>query len=382
MSGAATPPAASRMTAGLLTAPERVVLAEVPRPPCPEGGLLLRVQACAVCGSDVRLYLGRKQVKGSQEIDGHVLAGRILGHEIAGMIEAAGPSVKDFAPGEVVTVAPSITCGTCGACRGGRSEVCRTYRALGYQYPGGFAEYLAVPARLLADGSVNRVPASVPSWKACLAEPLACALNAQEAMGIRPGDSILVAGAGPMGCLHLLLARQRGAGFIAVLEPDAGRRERAGTLGADLAAAPDALDLDRVLLDATKGEGFSAVVFAVSSIQAIRRVFAVFEGGAYRLLAPGARLNLFAGLDPGETSVSLDARAIHYQALSIIGSANSTPRQNAEALGLIASGTVAVERLVTARIPLSRMGEALSLATSKSHLKVVVEPGAGESQPQ
>jgi L-iditol 2-dehydrogenase len=90
-------------------------------------------------------------------------------------------------------------------------QICRNYEALGYRYPGGFAQYLAVPTLLVNDGSVNRVPNATPSWAACLAEPLACTLNAQEAMGIQKGDTVLIVGAGPMGSLHLLLARQRGA---------------------------------------------------------------------------------------------------------------------------------------------------------------------------
>ncbi|HSB79217.1 MAG TPA: alcohol dehydrogenase catalytic domain-containing protein [Candidatus Methylomirabilis sp.] len=368
------------MTAALLMGAERIQLAEVPRPVCPEDGLLLRVAACAVCGSDVRLYLGRKRIQGGQEIDGQPLPGHILGHEIAGVIHAVGPSVKGFCPGEVVIVAPGITCGKCDACLGERPMVCRNYQALGYQFPGGFAEYLAVPGCLLEDGSVNRVPEGLPPWKACLAEPLACTLNAQEAMGLRAGDSVLVAGAGPMGCLHLLLARQRGAGFIAVAEPDAGRRQRARRLGADLVVNPDAPNLEQVLLGGTKGEGFTAVIFAVSSLEAVRLLFNAYEAGRYRLLAPGARVNLFAGLDPGETSMSLDARAIHYQGLCLLGSVNSTPRQNTEALRLIASGAIPVESLVSARLPLSRVGEALTLAMSRSHLKVIVEPGGSEGK--
>lgn len=362
------------MTAALLRGPEQIELAEVPRPPCPEGGLLLRVAACAVCGSDIRMFLGRKRIQGSQEIGGKVLPGHILGHEVAGVIEVVGLAASGFSPGELVTVAPSITCGACDACCRGQSVVCRNYQALGYQYPGGFAEYLAVPARLLADGSINRVPGGVPPWAACLAEPLACALNAHQAMGIGPGDSVLIVGAGPMGCLHILLARQRGATLVAVIEPIPSRREGARRLGADLAVEPASSRMEDVLLEGTRGTGFSAVIFAVSSIEATRQVFSTLDAGSYRLLAPGARVNLFAGLDPGEGSLTLDLRALHYQGISIIGSVNSTPEQNAEAVRLIASGAVDVARLISARVPLMQMEEALRLAGSKTVLKVIVEP--------
>jgi len=373
---AATQPDMQRgMIAALLKGPGRFEVTEVARPPCPTGGLLLRVAACAVCGSDIRIFLGRKQIKGSQEIAGQVLPGHILGHEIAGVIEEVDAhEPPEFSSGHLVAVAPRITCGSCDMCRRDQSILCRKYDALGYRFPGGFAGYLAVPSRLVQDGSVNQVPEGVPAWHACLAEPLACTINAQEAMGIRPGDSVLVVGAGPIGCLHILLARYRGASLIAVSEPESGRREQARSLGADLAVGPVTLNMYQTLLEATRGEGFSAVIFAVSSIEAVRQVFGSQDAGLYRLLAPGARVNLFAGLDPGETSVTLDVRALHYQGINIFGSVNSSARQNAEALRLIASGAIPVECLVTSRLPLSRIDEALALAMSRTHLKVIVEP--------
>ena len=368
-------PAVSRtMQAALLVAPERFEMCDVPRPACPEGGLLLRVLACAICGSDGRLFLGRKRIKGSQEIDGRPLPGPIIGHEIAGRIVQVGAGATQHQPGELVTVAPGISCGTCDLCRAGQLLVCRNYEALGYRYPGGFAQYLAVPALLVNDGSVNRVPVGTPPWAACLAEPLACVLNAQEAMGIRKGDVVLIAGGGPMGSLHLLLARHRGASFIAVSEPDATRREMAKRLGADVAVDPTSPAWASELVSGNGGRGYSAAIFAVSSIAPVRQLFGYFEAGSYQLLTPGARVNFFAGLDPGDPPLELDVRALHYQALSLFGSVNSTPRQNADALSLIAAKSIDVAGLVTARRPLAKLGEAMQLATSPAHLKVVIEP--------
>jgi L-iditol 2-dehydrogenase len=332
------------------------------------------VLACAICGSDGRLFLGRKRIKESQEIDGRPLPGPIIGHEIAGRIVEVGEGVTQYRSGELVIVAPGISCGTCDLCRAGQFLVCRNYEALGYRYPGGFAQYLAVPALLVNDGSVNRIPAGTPSWTACLAEPLACTLNAQEAMGIRKGDTVLIAGGGPMGSLHLLLARHRGASFIAVSEPDATRREMAKRLGANVVVNPASSVWASELVNENAGRGYSAAIFAVSSIAPIRQLFGYFEAGAYQLLTPGARVNFFAGLDPGDPPLDLDVRALHYQALSIFGSVNSTPRQNADALSLIAAKSIDVARLVTARLPLAKLGEAMQLATSPAHLKVVIEP--------
>jgi L-iditol 2-dehydrogenase len=369
------PCASDTMQAALLLAPEQLEVREIPRPSCPEDGLLLQVLACAICGSDSRLFRGRKRIKGSQELNGRLLPGPIIGHEIAGRIVEVGAAITQYRCGDLIVVAPGISCGACDLCRAGQMVICRNYEALGYRYPGGFAQYLGVPALLVSDGSVNRIPTDTPPWVACLAEPLACALNAQEAMGVRTGDTVLIAGAGPMGSLHLLLARQRGASFIALSEPDATRRERAKELGANLVVDPASPDWARHLLQGVGARGYSVAIFAVSSIAPVRQLFSHIEAGGYSLLSPGARVNFFAGLDPGDTALPLDVRALHYQAISTFGSVNSTPRQNADALHLIATKAVDASRLVTARLPLAKIGEAMLLAASPAHLKVVIELG-------
>jgi L-iditol 2-dehydrogenase len=365
-----------RMLAALLVAPTQIEVREVPRPFCPEDGLRLRVAACGICGSDIRAFRGHKQIHGAHTLAGEALPGFIVGHEIVGVIDSIGPKVTGFRPGELITVAPSITCGTCDACRRGQSVVCRSYSALGWQMPGGFAEYVAVPGRLLADGSIGRVPEGVPAWKASLAEPLACAVHGQTALRIGAEDSLLIVGGGPMGSLNVLLAIQRGATFVALADPNECRRDLAGKLGAHFVVDPKAPDAFARLLEATGGKGFSAVILAVSSIAPIRQIFTLSPEGWYDLLAPGARVNVFSGLDPGDTSFPLDARALFYQGISIVGTVNSTPRHNAEALDLIATGAVEVDSLVTARVPLSRVREgfALAMARPRVHQKVVVEP--------
>jgi L-iditol 2-dehydrogenase len=243
--------------------------------------------------------------------------------------------------------------------------------------PGGFAEYVAVPSRLLEDGSVNRIPEGLPAWKACLAEPLACAVHGQSALRIGADDSVLIVGGGPMGSLNVLLAKQRGAALVALADPNECRRDVARKLGADFTADPRAPDAFAGLLADTQGRGFSAVVFAVSSIAPIREIFTLSSEGQYRLLTPGARVNLFSGLDPGDTTFALDARTLFYQGISLVGTVNSTPPHNAEALELIATGAVEVGPLVTARVPLARAREgfALAMARPRVHQKVVVEPG-------
>jgi len=376
MASAGASSKSGRMHAAVLLGPEHLAVSEVPRPVCPADGLLLRVEACGVCGSDIRAFRGHKRVVGTHMLGDVRLEGHIIGHEIAGVVEAVGSRVAEFQPGERVAVAPSLTCGTCDACLREQSTVCRSYAALGWQVAGGFAEYVAVPGRLLATASVNRIPEGTPAWKACAAEPLACAVHAQTAIGVGQDDAVLVVGGGPMGCLNVLLAKQRGAASVTVADPNECRREFAKTLQADVTLDPRAPDASARLLAATDGRGFSAVIIAVSGIGPIRELFCLSEEGRYPLLAPGARVNVFSGLDPGDTSFCLDARVLFYQGISVVGSVNSTPQHNTEALALIATGAVDVTPLITARVPLSDALKAIALATARPrvHQKVVIEP--------
>jgi threonine dehydrogenase-like Zn-dependent dehydrogenase len=145
-------------------------------------------------------------------------------------------------------------------------------------------------------------------------------------------------------------------------------------LGADLVVDPASPAWASDLRAGTGGRGLSAAIFAVSSIAPVRQLFSHIEAGAYSILTLGARVNFFAGLDPGDTALPLDVRALHYQAISTFGSVNSTPRQNADALHLIATKAVDASRLVTARLPLAKIGEAMRLAASPAHRKVIIEP--------
>jgi L-iditol 2-dehydrogenase len=364
------------MLAALLRGPEQIETLEVPRPTCPEDGLLLKVGACGICGSDVRAFRGHKAIHSVHVLGGEVLPGHIVGHEIAGVVECVGPKVAGFRAGDRITVAPSLTCGTCDACRRGQSTVCRSYGALGWQAPGGLAEYVAVPGRLLADGSINHIPADVPAWKACMAEPLACAVHGQTAIRVGPEDSVLIVGGGPMGSLNVLLAKQRGATLVVLADPNECRRDVAAKLGANLTIDPRGPHASAALREVTQGKGFSAVILAVSSITPIREIFTPSPEATYPLLAPGARVNVFSGLDPGDTSFVLDARILFYQGISVVGTVNSNPQHNREALELIVNGAVEVEPLVTARVPLSRIREGFGLVMSRPriHQKVIIEP--------
>jgi L-iditol 2-dehydrogenase len=343
-------------------APGDLRLDDVATPGASRGELLLRVDNCSACGTDLKiLRSGHPHMTGPQ----------VMGHEVAGTVVEIGDGVDGWSVGDRVQVIAAVPCGTCEVCRAGRPSVCPRQTSIGYQYPGGFAEFMVVPAAVLAVDGVNRVPDHVSSAEASLAEPLACVLNGQELARVGHGDSVLVVGSGPIGCLHVRLARARGARQVILLDANADRLARAAALvRPDLAVAveagADGLAVRDQVLAASGGLGVDVAITAAASRPAQEQALA--------LLAPGGRLSLFGGLARDDSLISIDSNLVHYRELTIVGVNGSSPAHNREALRLIASGEVVVGDLITHRFPLDRLHDALEAIASGEAIKVTVEP--------
>ena len=323
---------------------------EVEERPTPEpgpGDVLVRVQACGICGTDLRIAAGAHRAYP----DGTV---RVPGHEISGVVEAAGDGAP-FATGDRVFVAPNVGCGRCDQCLAGRINLCRTPQALGITRDGALATHLLAGADLVSQGNLLPLPNGADPAAVAVAEPLACVLRGQRPCRIAAGDRVLIIGAGPIGLLHLLAARTRAPEAIVVSEPSPSRRAQAAERGADLAVGPDELEgtFDVVIVAAPAG-----------SAQAV----------ALERASPGGRVNFFAGLPRGGSLVELDTNLIHYKELLVTGTTACTTEDCREALELVLSGAVDTGRLVTDRRPLAEAVEALAAARSGEQLKVVIEP--------
>ncbi len=332
---------------------------DAPEPAAAAGEIKVRVLACSMCGTDLKIVT-----------HGHhrVFAPRVLGHEIAGEVAEVGARVTGWRPGDRVQVAAAIGCGRCPDCRHGRMTACPDLKTFGYDYDGGFAEYLLVPARVLAAGGVHRIPAGVSFAEASVAEPLACVINGQQLAGAGPGDDVVVLGAGPIGCMHARLARFRGAARVFVA--DLGRPERLATAAALVGpdAVFDAADADPVgqVMRLTGGRGADLVVVCAASGHA--------QEQAVRMAARRGRVSLFAGLPDGSPAVRLDTNLIHYRELRLAGAAGASPDQNEQALELIGAGKVGVADLITHRFPLAEIGTALDVIARGAAIKVTIEP--------
>jgi threonine dehydrogenase-like Zn-dependent dehydrogenase len=332
--------------------PHNAAVVDTPDPVAGPGEVVLRIHATGLCNSDVRVYLGEKKAA----------AGVVPGHEISGEIVEMGPGAQ-AARGETVSLCPILCCGRCSFCREGYRNRCPSRRTLGYDIDGGIAEYLLVPAPIVAMGQLFEMDPTIEPERRALLEPFACVLNSIESLGIGAGTPVAIVGGGPMGLLHLLAARAYGAGPILVVEPEAERRKVALEFGADSVAAPeDALHRAK---DMTSGEGFRAVAVAVGLAPAIPT--------ALELVRRLGRINLFAGFPPGSNH-TLDLNQVHYDEVRIFGTQNAPSHLYAKASQLIPR-MPALTHIVTNRYALADAADAYSARLEKAGLKSAVLTG-------
>ena len=340
------------MRAAVLKAPNELILAEAPEPRAEPGDLVLRVRAATICGTDIRILRGRKTAG--------VRYPSIIGHEFAGEVVVG---TLEFPVGTRVGVCPSIPCGHCAQCLHGRENLCPDQQAMGYHIDGAFAEFVRIPGRAVSTGHVHKLPDAMAFDEAALAEPLACVINGQNRIGLTQGDSVTVLGAGPIGLLHVQLARLRGAARVIVSEPSPQRREAALSFGADVVIDPTEADLRERVRQETWGLGADVVICAIG-IPALAQQ-------AIGLAGIGGRVSFFAGFSKGEKA-DLDINAIHYDELRITGSFGLSRLDFATALRILADRRIDARPMITHRYGLSDVSEAFAQAERGSAIKVAI----------
>ena len=344
------------MKAAVFEGPERMSVKQVPRPECRMGEVLVKVKACAVCGTDIRIYYhGQK----------NVIPPHIIGHEIAGIVAEVGEGVSDYEADEPATLVTSVGCGKCKYCQMGYVNLCPSGKALGYFYSGGFAQYIAVPREAVRQESVLKLPQGISFEEASIVEPLSCCINGQDYLKIEPGDTVAIFGAGPIGRMHAELARAGGASRIILIDLSPQRLQ----LARDCSSIDCIVDVEREdpvekILELTQGEGADVAIVACSSGKAQQQ--------ALQIAAKKGRVSFFAGLSKQNSTIELDSNIIHYKEISVFGAFASYREQYLRALELISSGKVKAMGLITHRFPLDRIVEAIETAKSGIGLKVVI----------
>jgi L-iditol 2-dehydrogenase len=356
------------MKAARLYGPRDLRVETIPDPRPGPGEALIRIHACGVCPSDLRSYLGSRPggtSRAGPRTPGHEWAGEIvaLGEPRGGeagegeVAEGASPEGEQrLEVGDRVVADPRYVCGRCYQCRRGVFNYCERLQRI---VRGGFAEYGASPLSQL-----RRLADHVSYEEASFCEPLACVVNGNEMTPMRLGDDVVIVGAGPIGLMHLQLARARGARLISS-DPLPERLEAARALGAHDLVQPGPEDAVARVKELTEGRGADAVVVAVSSAEAVRQ--------GLQMAAIHGTVNAFAGIAPA-VEFPFDPNLVHYREMGLTGSHDYIPHHFSVALKLLSLGIVRVAPLISHRFDLGAVREAFELAAGRGGLKAMVLP--------
>jgi L-iditol 2-dehydrogenase len=338
--------------------PGDIRVEDVPVPCCGPDELLVKVDACAVCGTDLK-----SQKHGNPRIQ----APLTMGHEFTGVVTEVGADARGgFALGDRIVMATSISCGACFYCRRGWANLCLHLAPMGFSYPGGMAEFVVIPALALNNGHVVKTQRDMRPEHAALSEPVSCTVNAMENCNLQPGDTVLVLGAGPMGLMNACVARSFGAGKIILSEVNDERLAQADLVGCDVLINPTRQDLAACVMQETGGLGADVVIVAAPA--------AAPQEQALHLARKRGTVCLFASLPKGASTLAVDSRPIHYGELRVVGTSDSAPRHVAQAVALLANGAVPAEKLVSHVLPLDQIHQAFALMESGRALRVVLRP--------
>jgi L-iditol 2-dehydrogenase len=329
-------------------------ISERPVPAYGPGEVLVHIKASGICGSDVLEWYRVPK------------APIVLGHEVAGDVAEVGDGVTNVAVGDRVVVSHHVPCNTCRYCLGGNETACETLHTTNFD-PGGFSEYVRVPA-LQTDRGILKLPDSVSYEEGSFVEPLGCVVRAQTRAGVRPGSTVLVIGSGISGLLHIRLAIALGAGKVFATDVSEYRLDWARRSGAtaafDAIAAGD--KLPEMLREANDGNLADLVILGTGAPSAIDQGLACLDNGATFVV--------FAVPAPGEKH-PMPLNELWRREVIVRTAYGAAPADLAMALDLIAAKRVRVDDLVTHRLPLERTAEGFQMvAKAEDSVKVVIEP--------
>lgn len=326
--------------------------APIPKPGAREA--LLKVHACSVCGSDIKIYrYGNKRMRYPV----------IVGHELAGEIVEVGSDVEAVRAGDRVSVGADVPALWHQNVPGKDSYV--DY-ATAHEFDGGFAHYMLLNERMVEFGPLSHIPDSLGYDEAALAEPLACAIKGLEYGSFGRGKSIAVIGLGPIGCMILELARAYGASRVFAIQRSRARLEGARRFApeARFVCTQDENPVETVLAE-TDGKGVDMVITTSGSVRAHKEAIEIVGHLGY--------VNLFGGLR-GEPQLCIDSNTIHYKECFVMGTHGSEPRHHKEAVRMLASEEVHGSWYVTATFPLAKILDAYAYHESHQGLKAIVHP--------
>ena len=324
-----------------------------------ENEALIRIRAAAICGTDLRIKAsGHRDIPEGQT--------RILGHELAGEIVETGRKVRSLKPSMRVAIAPGMGCGNCRHCRCGMQNLCSDYNIMGLGIDGGFAEYMRIPEQYMSHGNIINLPDSISFEVGSIIEPLGTVFTGAEACMIKPSDIVLIIGAGPIGIMHMMMAKVFGAQKVIVSEMVKSRRDQALDFGADHVIDPAREDLKKILPDLSYGRGPDIIIIAAPSPEA--------QELSLELIALGGHINFFGTIPPDRQVISINSNLIHYKRINIVGTTGSSVVNFHRAAELLISKRLDISGLISDTFPLEQAGEAFIKAMSKEVFKIILIP--------
>jgi len=330
-----------------------VRLEELPLPAIRCGEILMKVESAGICGTDLLEWYRVKK------------APLVLGHEVAGTIEKAGDGLAGYKVGDRIAASHHVPCGSCHYCARGHETVCDMLRATHFE-PGGFAEYLRIPAINIEKGGVYSLPDDLSFEEATFIEPLACVLRGQRAAQLKSKDTVLVLGSGISGLLHIQLARENSTGLIFATDVSEFRLNGAKKFGADYAidAREDVAARIKQLND---GRLADLVILCTGAKSAIMQALNAVERGGTVLI--------FAAADEG-VNMPLSINDLFWRnEITLTSSYAAASKEHIEALELICKKKIRVKEMITHRLGLADCGQGFKLAASPNDvLKVIIEP--------
>lgn len=343
-----------KMKAVQYYAPNDIRYEEVKVPELEEGEILVKVEAALTCGTDVKTFR-----RGHPVLIKSVPSG--FGHEFSGTVCKVDENVKKFKTGDRVVCANSAPCGECFHCRKGEYELCENLDLLN----GAYAQYIKIPKRIVEKNTLI-IPDELSFAKAAFSEPLSNVIHGISKTPIKPGDTVGVVGIGPIGLMFAKLAKLKGARVIAM-----GRNPLKLKMAKEFADADIVLDLKKypdptefIINETEEHRGLDVAIECVGLPQIWEKMFSIVRKGGY--------VHLFGGCASG-TSVNIDTRRLHYDEVKIISSFHHTPKYFREALDMISSGVVDVEKLITKKMDMKYAKRAIEMHRDGEAIKILLE---------
>ena len=352
------------MRAAIWDGPGKMSVGDVPDAACPSDGILLKVTACGICGTDVRAFFNG---------DRRISPPWVLGHEVSGELVEIGAEANEeiaqagLAVGDHVHCISTLWCGRCRMCRSGNEHLCQRGELMGFDYQGAYAQLVAIPE--IALKNLFAIPEGLSDELATFADPLSDAICGHKDIAVGLDDVVVVVGAGPVGTAHAAISRLEGARQVLLLEASGDRLELAREiLGDERIAYVDVSSADgtEAVRSATDHVGADVVIVACSNAEA--------QEQAMEMAAPRGRVLFFGGLPKGTTHIRFPSNVLHYQEVQVHGSYASRHRDQVHALDMLAGDVGGLRGVVSDVVDLDAAPEAFARIKAGEVLKIVVKP--------